>query len=512
MSKKQISFVASSLLGNPHIPGISMGAKATKEVPQEAPLGIIKVRMNTQQFGNLKPKNGLQLMRVGYTRSFRVHTGSSHSQLLIFKKNRESRPIMMIISRTTAYLLSTKLVAQQVDRVVGTAWSILYFVIRRLPIISLLALWGSLRSFSGLRPPLISSNSNFTFKVGNKYARLTDEKNEVVITRFFGIFFLFFQSSQIWGSLISSLVLSSGLEIGSEISEDALGTCGINFCPSDLTDANSTNENLNRPSDYKINSLVSIFLISGLLAPVIIACFVDPLSSLTVSAVDSPDGKSGRSLLFATFQNMRHPYQLLIIPLTIFSGIEQAFLGADFTAAYVSCGLGIHMVGYIFICYGIFATAFSLCLSPLVNRIGRIPIFTAAALINLGICITFLTWMPHPNDIVIFFVIAALWGVADAVWQIQINVLYGVIFPGATEAAFSNYRLWECIGYAITFICSGVICITSKIVILFVFLVLGMLGYYFIEVIEKLGGLKKDENGDTIPIDKRLLEIIYELK
>ena len=32
---------------------------------------------------------------------------------------------------------------------------------------------------------------------------------------------------------------------------------------------------------------------------------------------------------------------------------------------------------------------------------------------------------------------------------------YGVIFPAQEEAAFSNYRLWESLGYAIAFAYSG---------------------------------------------------------
>jgi len=46
----------------------------------------------------------------------------------------------------------------------------------------------------------------------------------------------------------------------------------------------------------------------------------------------SSGGKSGKQLLVATFQHMRKPYQMMIIPLTLWSGFEQAFIGADFTA------------------------------------------------------------------------------------------------------------------------------------------------------------------------------------
>ena len=44
----------------------------------------------------------------------------------------------------------------------------------------------------------------FFFQVGSIYGELTDSPVEPIIVKFFGIFFLFFQSSSIWGNLISS--------------------------------------------------------------------------------------------------------------------------------------------------------------------------------------------------------------------------------------------------------------------------------------------------------------------
>ena len=41
--------------------------------------------------------------------------------------------------------------------------------------------------------------------------------------------------------------------------------------------------------------------------------------------------KEGLRLLGATFSHLLNPYQLLVIPLTIWSGVEQAFIQGDFT-------------------------------------------------------------------------------------------------------------------------------------------------------------------------------------
>jgi len=43
--------------------------------------------------------------------------------------------------------------------------------------------------------------------MGIKLGRTSKQSSDVVITKLFGIFFLIFQSGQIWGNLISSQIL-----------------------------------------------------------------------------------------------------------------------------------------------------------------------------------------------------------------------------------------------------------------------------------------------------------------
>ena len=51
----------------------------------------------------------------------------------------------------------------------------------------------------------------------------------------------------------------------------------------------------------------------------------------------------------------------------------------------------------------------------------------------------------------VVYVMAGMWGIGDGIWQTQINALYGVLFYSQEEAAFSNYRLWESLGFVISF-------------------------------------------------------------
>lgn len=97
-------------------------------------------------------------------------------------------------------------------------------------------------------------------------------------------------------------------------------------------------------------------------------------------------------MLSATFNQLKKPNQQLLIPLTVFIGMEQAFIGADFTQvplpkifvenrhkifflqAYVSCALGIHLIGYVMICFGVVNAICSIVFGSIMKYIGRIPI------------------------------------------------------------------------------------------------------------------------------------------
>ena len=55
------------------------------------------------------------------------------------------------------------------------------------------------------------------------------------------------------------------------------------------------------------------------------------------------------------------------------------------------------------------------------KHVGRISIFITGAVINLGVIIAFFAWIPNAEEAWVFYILAALWGIADAVWQTQIN-------------------------------------------------------------------------------------------
>lgn len=78
-------------------------------------------------------------------------------------------------------------------------------------------------------------------------------------------------------------------------------------------------------------------------------------------------------------------------------------------------------VGYVLICYGVVDATLSIAFGPILRRVGRAPIFVLGALMNACIIAVYFLWKPNPDTPVVYFVIAGVWGAADAVWQTQIN-------------------------------------------------------------------------------------------
>ena len=76
-----------------------------------------------------------------------------------------------------------------------------------------------------------------------------------------------------------------------------------------------------------------------------------------------------------------------------------------------------------------------------------------------------------------------------------ISALYGVTFSSESEAAFSNYRMWESFGFIIAFAYSSFLCTSDKLYILTSFLCAGTIGFL---IVEYLNYSKKGTEHDLV--------------
>ncbi|XP_043963364.1 protein unc-93 homolog A [Gambusia affinis] len=262
--------------------------------------------------------------------------------------------------------------------------------------------------------PLWSAKCTYLTISGNMQAAKDNKKGADVVNHYFGIFFFIFQSSAVWGNLMSSLIFGQDTNI-SDIPEDVLSTCGAFDCGLSIN-TSSSNSTSSRPAQRLVWTLLG--------------CYI------------------------GNFTN------------------------------YVTCALGIHFVGYVMMCFGAANSLCSFLFGRIARYTGRAALFFFAGATNLACIITLLLWRPHPDQLPVFFVLPALWGMADAIWQTQTNALYGILFPRDKEAAFANYRMWESLGFVIAFAYSTFLCLEYKLYIVLAVLVITMITYPIVEYYE----------------------------
>lgn len=168
-----------------------------------------------------------------------------------------------------------------------------------------------------------------------------NSKSDALVVRFFGIFFIFYQLANVWGNLISSSVLSYGettitfvnetiraaKEI--ELNDNVARLCGAEFCPG-VTAA--LNPNLTPPDESKVRMLMMIFLGMMVAASILIAIGVDNLKRYEMGRKGPGSELSGIQLLSVTVKQTLNIKQILLLPITMFIGAEQAFMAVEFTA------------------------------------------------------------------------------------------------------------------------------------------------------------------------------------
>ncbi|KAF5288409.1 hypothetical protein FQR65_LT12022 [Abscondita terminalis] len=343
--------------------------------------------------------------------------------------------------------------------------------------------------------PLWCAKCTYLSVVAEIYSQLSGIAAELVVTRFFGVFFMFYQFSQVWGNLISSAVLSSvdhskidntsilpEATINNSLSIDVGEKCGANFYPGIAV---QENPNLEPPPPHKIQLISGIYLACMIFACLCVVFGVDSLKRYNRKRTGSAHGLSGFKLLIVTLKHLYNPYQILVLPITMFIGAEQAFMAADYNASYVSCGWGISNIGFVMICFGIVNAIAAIFAGGISKKVGRTPMIIFVFLLHITLLISLLFWKPYSDNKIPFFVIAGLWGLCDAVWLVQINALCGILFPGKEEAAYSNFRLWESTGSVITYAYSPYLRTNVKIYLLIGLLIVGVSGYAAIEIVKR---------------------------
>lgn len=98
--------------------------------------------------------------------------------------------------------------------------------------------WASLISTSAILgfggSPLWSAKCTYLTISGSLQAQKDNEKSQDIINQYFGVFFFIFQSSAVWGNLMSSLIFGQDSTIV-DVPEENLKFCGAALCTDNFT-------------------------------------------------------------------------------------------------------------------------------------------------------------------------------------------------------------------------------------------------------------------------------------
>ncbi|XP_028156751.1 UNC93-like protein [Ostrinia furnacalis] len=331
--------------------------------------------------------------------------------------------------------------------------------------------------------PLWCSKCTYLSMIAEAHSKISNISAEALLTRYLGLFFMIYQMSQVWGNLISSLVLTAGDNEAAVTAVNASmipEVCGANFLPA----ADAGHAFRQQPPE-RIQMMIGIYLACMAGAAITVAVGVDSMKRYDTGRSSASKSLSGMSLLVVTAKLLVEPNQLLLVLLNTFVGFQLAFFTADFTAAFVSCAVGTGIVGFVTMTLGL-ANAISCAVTGYIAKItGRVPLICCATLVHTAIFVTFLAWKPQEGQSYILFIIAVLWGFCDSVWLVQLNAYYGILFPGREEASFASFRLWESVGHIIGYIISPYMRTSQKTYLLLAMMLVGATMYFSVEYKER---------------------------
>ncbi|KAK3095705.1 hypothetical protein FSP39_017862 [Pinctada imbricata] len=328
---------------------------------------------------------------------------------------------------------------------------------------------------------LWTAEISYILKLAFDTSKISKNGIDKEMFRFHGIFLACFQTTHIWGNLISSVVISSAEKkhypapkIPTNVSNsDNLEHCGVLY-PCSFSDSSVVDLRVHKfPVLWK---LMCAYLVLGFVGFCLIFFCLDRIGARVY-----PE-KSGIQIVKQHLRLMcSHKTFRLLIPLLIFSGVQQGFMFSDFNKAYITCSLGVQYVGYCMIVMGVSNVISAFLVALFARHVPREVVFGIGGIIHIGIMIGVQIWIPDKENLSIHFVVAASWGICDAVWQTQCNTLICVTCPDEADVAFANYRMLQSMGLMFSFLCGLFMCISSKLYFLVAMLVISIAFYVYME-------------------------------
>ncbi|GJP72609.1 hypothetical protein CLOP_g3339 [Closterium sp. NIES-67] len=158
---------------------------------------------------------------------------------------------------------------------------------------------------------------------------------------------------------------------------------------------------------------------------------------------------------------------LLLIPLLFYSGLQAAYISADFTRFVVQPLLGAQWMGGAMMAFGV---AIAVCCFLSARFASGLSSVLLMLLLGAGsqTAVLVLTWaydgrsLPTPAAFALVFGCALLWGIGATAFQSQITALLPLVFPSDVDAAYAHWISWSSAACSIYFLSSPYIATAIK--------------------------------------------------
>ncbi|KAG9159176.1 hypothetical protein Leryth_018153 [Lithospermum erythrorhizon] len=175
---------------------------------------------------------------------------------------------------------------------------------------------------------------------------------------------------------------------------------------------------------------------------------------------------------------------LLVIPLIAYSGLQQAFVWAEYTKFIVEPTLGEGGVGGAMAVYGVFDAICSLAAGRLTSGLTSITMIVLGGVFVQAIVYLWLLFSYSATSgifgIIYPLLMAALLGIGDGVLNTQLSALLGILFKHDLEGAFAQLKLWQSVSIAIVFFMSPYLSLQTMVLIMVTAVLISVTGFLFL--------------------------------
>jgi MFS family permease len=285
-----------------------------------------------------------------------------------------------------------------------------------------------------------TAEGTYLTMAASNYARARGQPKESAMGFFNGIFFGIFQLNQVVGNLIAGFILNN-----------------------------------HAITKSRVDLLMYIFI--GL-------CGVSVVSMLFLAREEPPEPQGYQPPMQKIFKALllfKDPRLLLLIPIFLYSGLEQSFNAGVFTLELITKSVGTGKVGFIMAVFGGANVAGSLAMGRIADRFGGWPLVIVGFVMNTIFLVS--AWLINYHDAFTWikshewylYICAILLAIGDASWNTFPNTILGVYWPNNAEAAFANLKFWQSVGAVLPFAFGIYIGLPLKLELMMGFLSVGML-------------------------------------